>query len=160
MRKKNFLYLIASILVIGLAVALSGFFMKNQPKPKQNLKDENLLHVKVDTVSTKKLHPSMKYEGRISSYETVSLAAEVSGKIMEGKVPFKEGEDFEKGDLLVRIYKEDAQAAMTSGKSNFLRTLSSILPDLKVDFPDEYQKWKNFFNEVNVKGDLPELPEI
>ncbi|MCF8336202.1 MAG: efflux RND transporter periplasmic adaptor subunit [Bacteroidales bacterium] len=160
MRKKNFIYFIGSILVIGLAVALSGFFMKNQPEPKQNLKDENLLYVKVDTVSTKKLHPSMKYEGRISSYETVSLAAEVSGRIMEGEVPFKEGEDFEKGDLLVRIYKEDAQAAMTSGKSNFLRTLSSILPDLKVDFPDEYQKWKNFFNAVDVKKALPALPEI
>jgi multidrug efflux pump subunit AcrA (membrane-fusion protein) len=160
MNRKNFYYLMASILVIGIALALSGFFMKNQPEPKRNMEDENLLYVQVDTVSTRKLHPSMTYEGRINSYETVSLAAEVRGRIMEGNVPFKEGEDFNKGELLVQIYKEDAQAAMTSGKSNFLRTLSSILPDLKVDFPDEYQKWKKFFNEINVKGDLPRLPEI
>lgn len=160
MSRKNIIYLIASVLVIAAAIALSGFFMKNQPEPKQNQEDENLLYVDVDTVSTKNMHPSVEYEGRINSYETVSLAAEVRGRIMEGEVPFKEGEAFDKGDLLVRIYKEDAQAAMTSGKSNFLRTLSSILPDLNVDFPDEYKKWKEFFNKVNVKGELPQLPEI
>lgn len=160
MKRKNVIYLVGSIAVIGLAVALTGFFMKNQPEPKHNEQSENLLSVKVDTVATETIHPSMKYEGRINSYETVSLSAEVSGRIMPGEVPFKEGEDFEKGDLLVQIYDEDARAAMTSGKSNFLRTLSSILPDLKVDFPDEYQKWKNFFNRIDVKGELPELPEI
>jgi RND family efflux transporter MFP subunit len=79
---------------------------------------------------------------------------------MEGNVPFKEGAQFKKGDLLVQIYNEDVKAAITSGKSNFLRTLSSILPDLRVDFPKEYPKWKTFFNQVNVHDKLPELPEI
>jgi len=160
MKRRNIIYLIGSIAVLGLAVALSGFFMENQPEPKKSKQNENLLSVDVDTVATQTMHPSMKYEGRINSYETVSLSAEVSGRIMPGKVPFKEGEDFNKGDLLVQIYDEDARAAMTSGKSNFLRTLSSILPDLKVDFPNEYQKWKGFFNEIDVRGDLPKLPEI
>jgi multidrug efflux pump subunit AcrA (membrane-fusion protein) len=158
--KKKILYFIGSIAVMGLAVALTGFFMNNQPEPKRSVKGEDLLTVDIDTVATELMHPSMQYEGRVNSYETVSLAAEVSGKIMPGDVPLKEGEDFQKGDLLVEIYDEDAKAAMTSGKSNFLRTLSSILPDLKVDFPREYQKWKDFFNAIDVRGDLPELPGI
>ncbi len=160
MKRKKIIYLIGSLAVIGVAVALSGFFMRNQPEPRQNRKQENLISVQADTAFIREVHPSMQYEGRIQSYETVSLASEVTGRIMEGEVPFKEGEDFEKGDLLIRIYKEDAQAAMTSGKSNFLRTLSSILPDLKVDFPDQYKKWKAFFNAIDVRGDLPALPEI
>jgi len=158
--KKKVLYFLASFLVLALAVGLTSFFMKNQEEPRRSMKNENLLSVKVDTVSTRKLHPSVEYEGRISSYETVALAAEVTGRIMKGEGPFKEGESFQKGDLLVKIYKEDAQAAMTSGKSNFLRTLSSILPDLKVDFPDEYKKWKHYFNKIDVHQELPELPKI
>jgi multidrug efflux pump subunit AcrA (membrane-fusion protein) len=158
--KKKVLYFLASALVLALAVGLTSFFMKNQEEPRRSMKNENLLSVKVDTVSTRKLHPSVEYEGRISSYETVALAAEVTGRIMKGEVPFKEGENFQKGDLLVKIYKEDAQAAMTSGKSNFLRTLSSILPDLKVDFPNEYKKWKDYFNKIDVHKELPALPQI
>jgi multidrug efflux pump subunit AcrA (membrane-fusion protein) len=160
MKRSKVFYFIGSLAVIALAIILTGFFKRNQPEPKKNRNNQNFLYVKVDTVNTQKVHPSMHYKGRIQSYETVSLAAEVTGKIMKGEVPFKEGESFEKGDLLVRIYKEDAQAAMISAKSNFLRTLSSILPDLKVDFPDEYQKWKTFFNAIDVRGKLPPLPEI
>ena len=160
MKKSKVFYFIGSIAVIALAVMLTGFFKRNQPEPKKNMNNQNLLYVKTDTVETKVVHPSMKYKGRIQSYETVSLAAEVNGRIMKGEIPFKEGESFEKGDLLIRIYKEDTRAAMTSAKSSFLRTLSVILPDLKVDFPDEYQKWKEFFNDIDVKGKLPPLPEI
>jgi len=160
MKRTKVFYFLGSLLVIVLAIVLTGFFMKDQPEPKKSSDDKQLLYVKVDTVSTRTVHPSMDYEGRIQSYETVSLSAEVSGKIMKGEVPFKEGRSFEKGDLLIQIYKEDASAALTSAKSNFLRTLSLILPDLKIDFPDEYQKWKKFFNAINVKGKLPELPEI
>ena len=160
MKHKKIIYFIGSIAVLGVAVAISGFFMNSQEPPRKSQQNEQLLSVEADTVRTQMLQPSIRYEGRIHSYETVSLAAEVSGRIMPGEVPFKEGEDFEKGDLLVQIYNQDARAAMTSGKSNFLRTLSSILPDLRVDFPHQYKKWKEFFNAIDVKGDLPELPEI
>src|SRR6056297_2692521 len=107
MKRSKIIYFIASIAVLGLAVALSGFFMNNQAQPKKSKQDDNLLSVEVDTVATETMHPSMKYEGRINSYETVSFSAEVSGRIMPGKVPFKEGEDFNKGDLLEQIYDED-----------------------------------------------------
>jgi len=160
MKRKKIIYFIGSIAVLGLAVALTGFFMNNQAEPKKSNQQEALLSVKIDTVETQKMNPAMSYEGRINSYETVSLAAEVSGRIMAGEVPLKEGADFEKGDLLVRIYDEDTRAAVTSGKSNFLRTLSSILPDVKVDFPEAYDKWKDFFNAIDVKRELPELPRI
>lgn len=160
MKNKNWIYAIGSLVVIGIAVTASAFLMKSQEEPKKNTQKEQFLYVKVDTVVSKKLFPTIDYEGRMHSYETVALSSEVSGRIMEGKVPFKEGQSFEKGDLLVQIYSEDAQAAMTSGKSNFLQSISSILPDLRVDFPDEYQKWRDFFDAVDVKGDLPPLPEV
>lgn len=79
---------------------------------------------------------------------------------MEGNVPFKEGERFKKGELLINIYNEDIRASLTASRSNFLQKLSSVLPDLKVDFPDEYKKWKNFFNSIDVHERLPALPSI
>ena len=160
MKKNNWIYALGSLVVIGIAVAMSAFLMNNQAQPKKSTEDEQLLYVKVDTVVSEKMNPSIDYEGRMHSYETVALSSEVRGRIMEGEVPFKEGQSFEKSDLLIQIYSEDTRAAITSGKSNFLRTISSILPDLRIDFPDEYQKWKAFFEAIDVKGELPELPEI
>ena len=69
-----------------------------------------------------------------------------NGKILQGDVPFKEGQNFSKGDVLIKIYNNDAEASIKASRSNFLRTLSLILPDMMVDYPDSYPAWKDFFN--------------
>ncbi len=142
------------------AVLLAAYAVKNKPAPKKSMKQEDALYVKAKKVMNEQVVSSVTHQGRISSYETVSLAAEVNGRIMEGHVPFKEGENFNKGDLLIRIYNEDIKAALAAGKSSFLQKLSSVLPDLQVDFPEEYDKWKQFFTSIDVHKELPQLPEI
>lgn len=159
MRAKVF-YGITGIVLLAGAVLLAAYAVKNKPAPKKSMKQKDGLYVKAKKVMNEQGVSPVTHQGRVSSYETVSLAAEVNGRIMEGNVPFKEGEHFNKGDLLIRIYEEDIKAALTAGKSNFLQKLSSVLPDLQVDFPEEYDKWKQFFISIDVHKDLPDLPEI
>ena len=154
------LYGITGIVVLAGAVLLAAYAVKNKPAPKKSRKQENALYVKAQKVKNEPVVASVTHPGRVSSYEIVSLAAEVNGRIMEGEVAFKEGEHFNKGDLLIRIYNEDIKATLTAGRSFFLQKLSSVLPDLQVDFPEEYDKWKHFFTSINVHKALPELPEI
>ncbi|MFW6267605.1 MAG: efflux RND transporter periplasmic adaptor subunit [Marinilabiliaceae bacterium] len=159
MRRKTLFRVIGALVLIG-AVLLAGYAVKNKPAPQKSMKQkEDMLYVKAAEVTNEKATSPVTHQGRISSYETVSLASEVNGRIMEGNVDFKEGGEFNKGDLLIRIYDEDIKATLTAGRSNFLQKLSSVLPDLQVDFPDEYDKWKQFFTAIKVQEQLPELPE-
>lgn len=68
--------------------------------------------------------------------------------------------NFRKGDLLVRIFNEDAFYGLQSRKSNFLNLLANILPDLKIDYQDSYQPWVDFFGSVTIYDELPAIPEI
>ncbi|MFW6145263.1 MAG: efflux RND transporter periplasmic adaptor subunit [bacterium] len=154
------LYGIIGIVVLAIAALLTAYAINNKPETKKSMKQENVLYVKTKKVINEPVVSPVTQRGRVSSYEIVSLAAEVNGRIMKGNVPFKEGEHFTKGDLLIRIYNEDVKATLTAGRSNFLQKLSSILPDLQVDFPEEYDKWKQFFTSIKVHEQLPELPEI
>ncbi|MFW6019906.1 MAG: efflux RND transporter periplasmic adaptor subunit [Bacteroidales bacterium] len=160
MMNKKALYGITGVLVLAGAIIMAAFALKNKPDNKKSIKQENALYVKVKKVKNEQIVAPVTQRGRVSSYEIVSLAAEVNGRIMEGNVPFKEGQSFTKGDLLIRIYNEDIKATLTADRSNFLQKLSSILPDLQVDFPEEYDKWKHFFTSIKVHEQLPELPEI
>jgi len=72
----------------------------------------------------------------------------------------KTGESFNKNDIIIKIYSEDVEAALKSGKSSFLQTVSRILPDLKVDYKDQYDKWIAFLLSIDPEKPLPELPEI
>ena len=158
--KSRVIYVIIGVAILAGAVLSVAFLMKNKPAPKKSQKQQSSLYVEAKKVMNEQVETSITHQGRISSYETVALAAEVNGRIMEGKVPFKEGEHFKKGDLLINIYNEDIIASLTASKSSFLQKLSSVLPDLKVDFPNDYNKWRNFFNSIDVHSKLPALPDI
>ncbi len=158
--KTKILYTISAIAILALSVFISGKLIMSKPIPITSKQAENYLNVKAQKVVNSNFSSDIKYRGRISSYETVSLSAEVSGKILQGDIPFKTGQEFKKNDILVKIYNEDIKAALMSGKSSFMKTLSSILPDINFDFPGEYEKWKSFFKEIKIDSHLPDLPEI
>lgn len=157
--KTKILYTIAAIAVLFFSIMITGKLIMSKPVPKTNEQSENLLNVKATSTKNSNYNSNVKYRGRISSYENISLSAEVSGKIMQGDIPFKTGQSFKENDLLIHIYNEDVKTALMSGKSNFLRTISNILPDINFDFPDEYEKWKNFFGDISIENSLPKLPE-
>ncbi len=158
--KTRIFYTIAAVVIILLSIVITGRLIMSKPVPQKNEQAKNLLNVKAQKAENQDYDSNIKYRGRISSYENISLSAEVNGKIMQGDVPFKTGQNFNENDLLIRIYNDDVKASLMSGKSSFLRTISGILPDINIDFPDEYEKWRSFFNSVKVDSSLPKLPEI
>lgn len=159
MKRKIISISISIVVVIG-AVILSSAMIRNKPEPQRNMAKEEVLFVKTITASSTEIHPQAHYRGRVSSLANVNLSAEVSGKILAGDVPLKEGQSFKKGDLLVSIYKEDMQAALQSLRSSYLQLVSSALPDLKIDYPDEYEKWSVFFNAIDINSSMPALPVL
>lgn len=158
--KNKIVFGIVSILIIIGAIVISVMLVQAKPEPKKDSKKENTMFVKTELGINKSLDSDMIYRGRITAFDNVSLASEVSGKLIQGDVRFKTGESFKKGDVIINIYNDDIKASLKSGKSSFLQTVSKILPDLKIDYKDEYQKWYNFFNAVDPEKPLPELPEI
>ena len=75
-----------------------------------------------------------------------------------GDVPLRKGASFKKGQLLATIYKDEAELALKARKSKFLNNFTNILPDLNVDFPDDYPTYRKYFNQVDLNKPLPELP--
>lgn len=160
MTKRKLIYGALSITLIVMAFTLSSYLISAKPLPKKDNNKQNTMYVKAKQVKLVNINSDMTYRGRVTAFDNVSLATVVQGKILPGDVRFKSGESFSKNEVLVNIYSEDVEALLKSGKSSFLQTLSKILPDLKVDYPVEFEKWNSFFNAIDVENSLPELPEI
>jgi len=158
--KSKITFFVLAVVVLLSAVGLAYYFYNNKPVPQKNEQVHPTIFVKTASVENKIITVDLSYPGRVSPYEEVALAAEVSGRIMEGDVPFKVGESFKKGDLLIHLFNEDVKVAIKASKSNFLQTLSIALPDLSYDFSEQWEKWNAFFSLLDVNNPLPELPEI
>ena len=159
MKKKVYSIIVGLAIIVG-AIALTGYLINSKPAPKKDEQKHNTMNVKASQIKYSDIETNMQYRGRVSAFNTVELTAEVSGRLLQGNILFKEGVAFKRNDVIVNIYKEDVVATHKASISDFLQTLARILPDLKVDFPNEYDKWNNFFITIDPEKNLPELPQI
>jgi membrane fusion protein (multidrug efflux system) len=97
--------------------------------------------------------------GRLISAQPVVLLSEVAGILESGDVAFKPGTSFKKGDLLVQIDTRQITLDINSAKSDFLTSLATVLPEIKIDFPEEFNKWQDYFDSCTFDKPLDELPE-
>ncbi|NOQ74030.1 MAG: HlyD family efflux transporter periplasmic adaptor subunit [Crocinitomix sp.] len=96
--------------------------------------------------------------GTVSSFNEMDVACEVQGKLIQGKQNLKPGIKFRKGELLFSINDAEARYNLRARKSGFINVIANILPDLKIDFPDQFKKWENYVGSIKLNATLPQLP--
>lgn len=144
------------ILLIVFALSSRSGGVENKKQEQQN----NTTYVKTDKAHVSDHDLTIKGNGRIGSSRNVVLIAEVQGKLLPGNTELKSGASFNKGAFLFGIDDTEMRLRLQSRKSGFLTMLATSLPDLKIDFPEEFKRWEAFFESIDVKETLPELPEI
>ncbi|MUP39795.1 efflux RND transporter periplasmic adaptor subunit [Labilibaculum euxinus] len=157
-RKITIVLLVIATLAISF-VAMKGLSSLKE-SPKKNLDKKKLPFVKVEAVKYNEISSPIVEKGRLASNLEVNLSSEVAGRIVGTGVPLKVGQKFKKGQLLIRIYEEDAKMDLRALKSRFLNKLAENLPDIKVDYADNFEAWMNFFNAINLEESIPELPKV
>ncbi len=161
MTKRKLLISISGVLIlIFLSIVLAVAFLKMKKTPEKKPPEIIKRYVKTVPVKYQTFNSEFKASGRVASQNKIDLSTEVRGKILPGQVSLKKGQSFRKGQLLFKIYDQEAKLALQAHKSRFLNALANILPDFKIDFKDSYQSWNTFFNSIDIRKDIPELPKI
>lgn len=156
-RKITFI-VVALIVLLGGSAALSYLFIALKPEPKRKPDIQIKRFVKAETTAYTKVISPLSAKGRVVSSSEVMLVSEAAGKIQKGEVNLRKGTSFKKGQLLAEIYKDEVELALKARKSQFLTTISTLLPDLKVDFEKEFPAFLDFFNAIDMNKELPALP--
>jgi multidrug efflux pump subunit AcrA (membrane-fusion protein) len=60
---------------------------------------------------------------------------------------------------MVKVKSDDYYANLQAQKSNLQNLITSILPDLKLDFPDSYAKWDDYLKSFDMDKSIAPLPE-
>lgn len=152
--------LVVAIALVLLAVFMMQRFMGSKPAPMNRSFTPALPAAKVVDVSYKNFNTKIEALGQVISTQPIDIIAEVSGKILKGDVALRKAGTFNANALLFAIEKEEAILNLKSQRSNFLNALVQMLPDLKLDFPDEFDKWNNYFQGIDVNRTLTPLPSI
>ena len=135
--RKKLLWIIGLLLVaiIVIAVVVSG-------------KKENLITVQTEKIKKRDITQIVTATGKIQSETEVKISAEVSGEIIS--LPFKEGDEVKKNDLLVKI-KQEAYAPQLQQQNAAIQVAESNMKVNEVTLKT-YQQELDRIRQLQTKG--------
>ena len=98
--------------------------------------------------------------GSLMALNRVDLFSEVQGVMLPDGGKFKAGNRFSQGQALININSADFRANLMSQRSNLLNLITSALADIRLDFPDSFEKWNNYATSFDVNSPVGELPSF
>ncbi len=157
MKRKVVLGIVFTV-ILGGTLVFSKFLISQKELPPQRPKSEIKNYVRVVPVVYQPLPVAVEVFGRVGSSQQLNLVAEVGGKLLAGSISFKEGTNFKEGDILAKINNSEQLLNLQSRKSNYLNLVASVLPDIKIDFPENYDQFEAYYNAIDLYKTLPLLP--
>ncbi|MBZ9788215.1 efflux RND transporter periplasmic adaptor subunit [Psychroflexus sp. CAK57W] len=147
------------LIVIVLAVFVAKYIIDSNVKEKpENIQMEK--PVMVYTVDNKTNSVQLSTNGTVMALNKFEIFAEVEGVFLKSSKNFRPGQYYKKGELLIQINDREFVANVQGVKSAFYSSLSSIMPDLRLDYTAIYPKWKAYLDEFSMNSATPKLPEF
>ena len=147
----------ASILIAGFLLMVIFLNLKSEPPKREQIVRPKIVNGKV--VKLNDINSEITAYGRLTSSQPIILYSEVAGILEKGNINFQTASSFNKGDLLIKVDDRQIKLDLNSTKSDFLNALAAVLPEIKVDFPDEFEKFQNYFNRCDFESKLKPLPK-
>ena len=149
--------------VLGILIMVAAFFLMNKlidskekPKPRAT---KVVKTVFIESVVNKTIPIVIPANGNLTAQRRIELFSEVQGVFKPNRKLFKPGQTYRKGEVLVRLDASEYYASVQSAKSNLYNLITSIMPDLRLDYPDAYPKWQGYLNNFDMGRSTPALPQ-
>ena len=150
-------------IVAGILIIISGYYgykmIVNSKATRKQVAPKTVNTVFTTLVKNQNIGISIAENGRLIAKNKTDLYAEVQGIMEPLSKEFKPGVKFKKGETLVKIRSNDSYAKLLAQKSTLLNLITSILPDLRLDFPKAYNKWNAYVIDFDIEKPIASLPK-
>ncbi len=143
--------------MLSLYLANSIIKSKTTPRPTPA---KVVKTVFTDTVQNGTVPIVVPANGNLVAKKRVEIFSEVQGIFRPGNKLYRPGQQYRSGETMIRIDAEEYRASVQSAKSNLYNLITSIMPDLRLDYPEISGKWQEYLNSFDMERPTPELPEL
>ncbi len=159
-KKKNILKTTGVVVILVVGFLSMNFLGSTQKQSNKRETKPEIRTVEVQNLNFGEIALEVKGNGVINPQQSLSLISEVNGKVTFAKNNLKSGTSVEKGEIILQFDSREAENQLYSLRSDFLNTVATILPDLKIENQIIYDKWYNYFQSIDIEKDIPELPQL
>jgi multidrug efflux pump subunit AcrA (membrane-fusion protein) len=146
------------LVIILLAVFGAYLIIENSNKPKPRI-EKVVKTVFAETVTNTTVPITIPANGTLVAKHKLELYSEVQGVFQSSAHDFKAGQPYRKGESLIRINSSEYYASVQSAKSDLYNLITSIMPDLRLDYPEVFPAWEAYLNNFDISKSVAPLPE-
>jgi len=145
------------VLIIALGyLGMEKMANKEKPEPEKEVRA-------IPTVFTKKIINSstpiaVTASGNLAARDRIEIFSEVQGIFEYSTHPYKPGINYRNGEVLLQLNSDEYRAGLRAQKSTLYNQIIAVLPDLRFDYPDAFQKWQDYVTSFDVEQPLRSLP--
>jgi membrane fusion protein (multidrug efflux system) len=160
MKKRQIIIIstLGGLLILFIAFVAYSTLANNAQPPAR--KSGRLLKT-VPTVSVR--NSAVQFElpvyGKLNARDRIQIFSEVNGILLPTGKKFLEGVSYAKGERLLQIDNTEAMANLMAQRSNYLNSLTAVLPDLKLDYPADYDQWLTYLENLDIDKAVPVPPK-
>ncbi len=149
--------ILLAILLIFASVKYANKLADNKKKPKTT-SSTSVNKVYTQLVKNTDVPISLSEKGKLQALKKVELYSEVQGILKPGNQLFKPGQTYAAGSAILSIDDSEFKASLAAQKSVLYNLIIQIMPDLRLDYPEVFQKWQDYLNRFDIQKTTPELP--
>lgn len=155
---RKILLSIIGVVIIALAVIVSYYVVKNSTKAKPKV-EKVVKTVFSEVVKNSTVPITIPANGTLVAKNKLELFSEVQGVFQRSSNDFKAGQPYKKGQTLISINSSEYFASVQSAKSNLYNLITSIMPDLRLDYPSVFPAWQAYLSNFDIGKGVNPLPE-
>tara|TARA_R110002072_G_scaffold59514_2_gene151558 strand:+ start:38535 stop:39713 length:1179 start_codon:yes stop_codon:yes gene_type:complete len=156
--RKILLFIIGAVLIIGALFAASAIIESN--KKVRPTAEKVVKTVFTETVTNSTVPIVVPANGALVAKNRLELYAEVQGVFRSSSHDFKAGQEYRRGQTLLSIDAAEYYASVQAAKSDFINLITSLMPDLRLDYPEAFPEWQSYLNNFDLTKSVPPLPEV
>ena len=150
---------ILGLLLIAGAIVLGNYFIDKNQAPRPTFK-KSIKIVFVKEVKNNEVPIILTANGNLQAKNKIDVFSEVQGVLNASDKAFKPGTKYNKGEILLSINSDEFRASLKSQKSNLFNLITSILPDIRLDYLSEFKKWETYLQSFDINKTIAKLPEF
>jgi multidrug efflux pump subunit AcrA (membrane-fusion protein) len=97
--------------------------------------------------------------GVVESQRILNIMSEATGPVLFAKNDLKDGTFVREGELILEVDSREVENKLFTYRSEFMNSIALVLPEIKIEDAEDYDKWYNYFQQLDILKTTPELPE-
>ena len=156
---RKWILFILGFVVIALSFQLSKKIANSNPPPRRQA-EKVVKNVFTKEVKNGSYNVQIPSNGLLEAYQRIKITSRVQGLMQTINPLFKSGQSYKKGQVLVQVASSEFNSNVIAQRASLYNLITSVIPDLQLDFPQAYQSWKTYLKEFDVEKATPPLPDM